>query len=188
MTRHATFVISGLEQGGAERQLVDIANTLAFRGWNVTVVSYLPFSDTSLRSDLNDSNVNVISLNSPTGMGKYVDILKAARVIRRSRPDILVGFMFHGIMTARIVGRLTGVPAIVSSIHSERDSPFREKAIRVTDRFTDAVTIMSNHLASQLADRRVAAPSHTFVIPNAVDVERFDKGICRSLVPVITWA
>ena len=128
MTRHATFVISGLEQGGAERQLVDIANTLAFRGWNVTVVSYLPFSDTSLRSDLNDSNVNVISLNSPTGMGKYVDILKAARAIRRSRPDILVGFMFHGIMTARIVGRLTGVPAIVSSIHNERDSPFREKS------------------------------------------------------------
>ena len=88
MTRHATFVISGLEQGGAERQLVVTANALANRGWNVTVVSYLPFSDTSLRSDLNDSNVNVISLNSPSGIGKYVDILKAARVIRRATPQI----------------------------------------------------------------------------------------------------
>ena len=88
--------------------------------------------------------------------------------------------MFHGIMTARIVGRLMGVPAIVSSIRNERDTPFREKAIRVTDRFTDAVTIMSSHLASRLADRRVAAPFHTFVIPNTVDIERFDKGICRS--------
>ena len=133
-----------------------------------------------MRSELNDSNVNVISLNSPSGIGKYVDIFKAARVIKRVRPDILVGFMFHGIMTARIVGRLTGVPAIVSSIRSERDSPYRERAIRATDRFTDAVTIMSNHLGSQLADRRVAAPSHTFVIPNTVDIERFDKGICRS--------
>ena len=101
-------------------------------------------------------------------------------VIKRVRPDILVGFMFHGIMTARIVGRLTGVPAIVSSIRSERDGPFREKAIRATDRFTDAVTIMSNHLASQLADRRIASRSHTFVIPNAVEVERFDTDICRS--------
>ena len=49
--------------------------------------------------------------------------------------------------------------------------------------FTDAVTIMSNHLASQLADRRIASRSHTFVIPNAVDVERFDTGICRSRIP-----
>ena len=184
MTRRVTFVISGLERGGAERQLVVTANALADRGWNVTVVSYLPFSDTSLRWDLNDSNVNVISLNSPSGIGKYVDIVKAASVIRRSRPDILVGLMFHGIMTARFVGRLIGVPAIVSSIHNEREIPFRERIIRVTDRFTDAVTIMSNHLASQLADRRVSAPFHTFVIPNTVDVERFDKGICRSRVRI----
>ena len=179
MTRRVTFVISGLEPGGAERQLVVTANALADRDWNVTVVSYLPFSDTSLRWDLNDSNVVVISLNSPTGIWKYAGIIKAARVIRRSRPDILVGFMFHGIMTARIVGRLIGVPVIVSSVHSDRHSPHHKWLMRATDRLTDAVTIMSNPLASQLVDRRIAPGSHTFVIPNAVEVKQFDTGVCR---------
>ena len=180
MGAHVMFVTSGLEHGGAERQIVITANALAERGWEVSVVSYLPFSDTSLRWDLNDSKVTAISLNASSGIGKYAGIVKATGTIRRSRTDILVGFMFHGIMTARIVGRLTGVPAIVSSVHSERDSPFREKAIRATDRLTDAVTIMSNHLASQLAERRIASRSHTFVIPNAVEVERFDTSICLS--------
>ncbi len=180
MRAHVMFVISGLEIGGAERQLVVTANALAERGWKVSVVSYLPFSATSLRWELNDSKVNTITLNSPSGIGKYGVVIKAVRTIRRSRPDILVGFMFHGIMTARIVGRLTRVPAVVSAIHSELDTPKRERILALTDRMTDAVTIMSDHLASRLADRRIAAPSHTFVIPNTVDFDRFRADSCRT--------
>ena len=179
MTRHVTFVISGLERGGAERQLVGIANVLAAREWNVTVVSYLPFSKTSLRWELNDSDVRVISLNSSAGIGRYAGLVGAAGVIRRIRPDILVGFMFHGIMTARIVGRLTRVPVIVSSVRNERDGLARERMMAATDRLSDAVTIMSDHLASELAETGVSRRSHTFVIPNAVDIGRFDTGVCR---------
>ncbi len=180
MTRRVTFVISGLERGGAERQLVGIANALAARGWNVTVVSYLPFSSTSLRCELDDSAVKVISLNSSAGIGRYAGLVRAASVIRRIRPDILVGFMFHGIMTARIVGRLTRVPVILSSVRNERDGSVRERIVAATDRLSDAVTIMSDHLASELTETGVARRSHTFVIPNAVDPGGLDTGVCRS--------
>ena len=180
MTRRVTFVISGLERGGAERQLVGIANALTGRGWNVTVVSYLPFSKTSLRWELNHSDVKVISLNSSAGIGRYAGLVRVASVIRRIRPDILVGFMFHGMMTARIVGRLTRVPVIVSSVRNERDGLARERMMAATDRLSDAVTIMSSHLASKLTETGVARRSHTFVIPNAVDIGRFDTGVCRA--------
>ena len=93
--------------------------------------------------------------------------------VKRFRPGILVGFMYHGIMTARIAGRLTGVPAIVSSVRNERDSPLRGRIMRATDGLTDAVTVQSCHLASVLAQKQVVVGSHVHVIPNSVDVDRF---------------
>ena len=176
-TRHVMFVISGLERGGAEYQLVTTAAELSKRGWNVTVLSYLPFSPNSWALDLQGANVTLFTLNVSSGTLKYTVLLGALRVIKRLKPDILVGFMFHGIMTARIAGRLTGVPSIVSSIHSERDGSFRELVMWATDGLTDAVTILSQHLATELAQRRVAAREHIHVIPNSVDVPRFAMSV-----------
>ena len=113
------FVTSGLERGGAERQLVIVANALAARGWRVTVLSYLPFSDVSLRAEVDESGVRLVSLNVRGAVGKLAGVARAVAVVRRARPDVLVGFMFHGIMTARIAGRLAGVPAVVSAVRSE---------------------------------------------------------------------
>ena len=179
MTRHVMFVISGLERGGAEAQLVGIAAALSDRGWNVTVLSFLPFSPDSWSAELRDTDVKLLTLNASSGLPKYVSIVKAVRVIGRLKPDVLVGFMFHGIMTARITSQLTGVSANVSSIRSERDGSLRERIMRATDRLTDAVTVQSRHIASELARARIASTSHLHVIPNSVDVERFDAGGCR---------
>ena len=179
MKRHVTFVISGLQRGGAEAQLVAIATALSARGWSVTVLSFLPISPDSLSSELHDTGVRLLSLNASSGLLKYVSLASAIRFVRRIRPDILIGFMYHGIMTARIVGRTTGVPINVSSIHSDRHGSFRELVMRVTDGLTDAVTVLSRHLATELVDRRVAASSHVYVIPNSVDVARFAMHLYR---------
>ncbi len=173
MARHIMFIISGLERGGAENQLVATAAGLSERGWSVTVLSFLPFSPTSWIAELQDTGVRLLTLNAPSGMLKYTDLLRAVTAVRRLKPDVLVGFMFHGIMTARIAGRLTGVPAIVSSVRNERDGPFRERIMRTTDGLTDAVTAQSRRLASDLARRRIASPSRMHIIPNSVEVPRF---------------
>ena len=178
-TRHVMFVISGLERGGAEYQLVTTAAGLSERGWNVTVLSYLPFSPDSWASELQGTNIRLFTLNASSGMLKYAGLLGAVMAVKRFRPDILVGFMYHGIMTARIAGRLTGVPAVVSSVRNERDGPLRERIMRATDGLTDAVTVQSCHLASELAQKQVAAGSHVYVIPNSVDVARFAMRLYR---------
>ena len=179
-TRHVMFVISGLERGGAENQLVGTASSLSARGWNVTVLSFLPFSTSSWSSELRDTGVRLLTLNAHPGILKYVSLLNAVRVIKRLKPDVLVGFLFHGIITARIAGRLAGVPAIVSSVRNERDGPLRERIMRATDRLTDAVTAQSRRLASELTCSGFAARSHVYLIPNSVDVEYFDSCLARS--------
>ena len=173
------FVISGLERGGAERQLVIVANALAARSWQVTVLSYLPFSDVSLRAEVDESRVRLVSLNVRGSVGKLAGVARAVAVVRRARPDVLVGFMFHGIMTARIAGRLAGVTAVVSAIRNEAHGRARERALAATGWMTDAVTVMSDNLASHIAERGVAAPSRLVAIPNAVDFERYAACGCR---------
>ena len=173
------FVTAGLEVGGAERQLVIVANALAQRGWKVTVLSYLPFSDRSLRAEVDESRVSLLSLNVRGGVGKLAGVAKAVAVVRRARPDVLAGFMFHGMMTARIAGRLAGVPAVVSAVRSEAHGRARERVMGATGWLTDAVTVMSDSLASHIAERGVAAPSRLVVIPNAVDFDRYAAAGCR---------
>ena len=92
----------------------------------MTVLSFLPISPNSWSSELHDTGVRLLSLNVSSGLLKYVSLANAIRVVRRIRPDILIGFMYHGIMAARVVGRTTGVPVNVSSMHSDRHGSFRE--------------------------------------------------------------
>ena len=173
------FVTAGLEVGGAERQLVIVANALAQRGWKVTVLSYLPFSDRSLRAEVDESKVSLLSLNARGSVGRLLGLLKAIGVVRRARPDVLVGFMFHGIMAARVTGRIGGAGAMVSAVRSELDGRLRERVLGATGGLTDAVTVMSESLVTRLVERGVASRSRMVVIPNAVDFERFGVGGCR---------
>ena len=85
-TRHVMFVISGLERGGAENQLVTIAAGLSERGWNVTVLSYLPFSPDSWASELQGTDIRLFTLNASSGMLKYAGLLGALMAVKRFRP------------------------------------------------------------------------------------------------------
>ena len=179
MSAHVMFIISGLERGGAENQLVGLANGLAGRGWRVTVLSYLPFTESSLRSELREPGVQAVTLNSSKGALKYASIVKAALAVRRAKPDILVGFMFHGMMTSRLWGQLLRVPASVSAIRNERDGAAKERLLELTDGLADVVTVQSRSIGDELSRRGVTRPSHTRVLPNSVDFARFETAQSR---------
>lgn len=174
------FLVSGLERGGAETQLVVLANGLAARGWDVTVVSYLPFSERSLAGELHTPSVRVVALNAPRGPLRYASIMRAAAVVRRLRPDILVGVMFHGMITARLLGRLLGVRANVSSVHSERHGAPRERLLWLTRTMPNAVVALSNSLGDALVGRGAARKSHLRITPNAIDIDSFEQMQSRS--------
>ena len=171
---------AGWSAEAAERQLVIVANELAARGWRVTVLSYLPFSETSLRTEVDEPSVRLVSLNATGVPGKVAGLTRIVAVVRRESPDVLVGFMFHGIMAARVAGRLGGVRAVVSAVRSEVHGRMRERAMGATGGLSDAVTVMSESLASRLVERGVASRDRLVVIPNAVELGRYAEGGCRA--------
>ena len=185
---HIMFVISGLERGGAERQLVQLAITLAERDWDVSILAYRQFSPTSVVHQLAGSKVAVQSLHSSNGIRGLIGLFKVSRSIRHSAPDVLVGFMFHGMLTARLLGRFSQVTANLSSVRNGREGRLRRWLLRITDSMTDAVVSQSAELASGLTTGRIANLDHTRVIPNGIDVTVFgprtDVSQTRELIGV----
>lgn len=174
------FLVSGMERGGAEMQLVVLANGLAARGWDVTVVSYLPFSERSLAGELHTPSVRAVALNAQRGPLRYASVVRAAAVVRRLKPDILVGVMFHGMIAARLLGRLLGVRVNVSSVHNDRHSAPQERLLRLTRTMPNAVTALSDSLGDALVGRGTAQRDHLRIVPNAIDIDSFKRMPSRS--------
>jgi glycosyltransferase involved in cell wall biosynthesis len=85
------FLARQLNIGGAERQLVILANELAARGHEVVIASYYPGG--ALSAKLDSSRVRLISLGKRSRWDLFSLYVKVVRVLRQERPDVLHGWM-----------------------------------------------------------------------------------------------
>lgn len=180
MTRHKRFtggmklifLITSLDFGGAEAQLVRIAIKLKQAGWCVSVVSML--SPAAYEDTLNAAGVTLHSLNMKRGAAEPAAVLRLVRLLRQEQPAILTTFMYHANLLGRLAGRLARVPAVVSSIRNENfGGPSRERVMRLTDRLATATTTNSRLAATSLLRRRVVPAAKLRVIPNGLDVPHY---------------
>lgn len=164
-----TLVSPSLAKGGAETQLVQLARGLHGRGWAVQVVSML--SDDGLAGELRDTDV--VHLGMRRGRASLSGIWRCVGAVRRHRPHVLISFTYPGNMLGRVVGRLTRVPVIVSSIRGERfGGRLRERLMRVTGWMDTVTSTNSRAVSKALIDRGIVAASKMKVIPNALIAPR----------------
>ena len=95
MTAHTriTFLITDLNYGGAEVQVVELASRLSARGWQASVVSML--QPRAFVADLSAAGVPVRSLNMRRGMPSPRAVFDLAAILREDRPHILHRHMFQ---------------------------------------------------------------------------------------------
>src|SRR5690606_25371384 len=98
-------VISGLGTGGAETMLVQLAGALRNRGVSQHVVS-LSAHD-ALATDLRDTGIEVTLCGVRSAIGVPRAMTTVVRVVRRHRPRILQGWMYHGNLAASLGHNLT---------------------------------------------------------------------------------
>jgi glycosyltransferase involved in cell wall biosynthesis len=154
MTRLA-FLITGLERGGAELQLLHLARALRARQWDVTVFA---LRTGPLAAEFNDIPVHTF-LPGP---------------LLRFRPHILHAHLFHANIAARLARLFLPIPIVISTVHSLAETSHRSDNIRHRDllyRITDPLTDATVFVSQAVADRYRAAKSR--VIPNGIDTERF---------------
>lgn len=179
--RRLLHVISSLDVGGAERMLTQLAT--ARGGWadETVVVSLLPggFHADALRQ----AGVPLVELNFRTAAGMLGGVRKLALTIRRFRPTIVQGWMYHGDLLAWLGLVLSGRRRHTRLIWSIRCSdmdlsqygPMLRAVVRLCallSRRPDLVT--ANSLVGLRAHAALGyRPRRTKIVANGIDVARF---------------
>lgn len=166
------LVSNGLTHAGAETQLMGLARALRRRGDEVGLLSILP--NEAFLDDLATLAIPAVECKLRPGLRAVSAMSDGIRVLRAWRPDAVVSFLFQADMLARVAGRLTGVPVIISSIRNERVPGLgRERLIRLTDRLCTLTTTNSQLAAEGLVRRGVVPRERLVVVPNGVDLSAF---------------
>ena len=166
------ILITGLDYGGAETQLVNLATKLKERGWDVRVVSMLP--PHAFTEELNEAGIPLATLNMRRGVADPRAVFRLVKMLREWKPWILTSFMFHANLLGRIAGRLAGVPINISSVRTENmGGALRERAMRLTDWMGDITITNSRIVADSLTKQGVVPAERVCVIPNGLVLDKF---------------
>jgi glycosyltransferase involved in cell wall biosynthesis len=169
------LVISNLEYGGAQRQIVELANAADPRRMDVQVCSlsdYVP-----LGVELNDAQRRLHVVDKRFKFDVSV-VPRLAALIRRLRADVVQSYLFDAEIAVRLAGRAVGAALVVGS---ERNTDYTLKrrqliAYRLTRPLVDLIIANSN--AGAAFNRRVLGqPASKYrVVHNGVNTTRFHPG------------
>lgn len=165
------LLASSLERGGAERQIVALANGLDPARFDVHVCSLSP--DNPLASNL----LSLVRFHVIEKRWKYdVSLLtRVARLLKQLHIDVLHTFLFKAEMVGRLAGRLTGTPAVIASNRCPHLSwpKLRLWADRAMSGYFDMMVANSWAGRDFEVTQQGIDPVRLIVIHNGVDTERF---------------
>lgn len=174
------LLVSSLERGGAERQVVELANSLDPDIFEVTVCSLS--SQVPLASQLAHCGERLRIVNKRHRYDVSV-VGRVAQLARKRRIHIIHAFLFDAEMAARLAGQLAKVPVVIAS---ERNTDYRRPwvhsvCLRLTRSWFD-VMIANSHAGKCFNMRTLGLPSRCIhVVRNGVDTERFRPSDGRSI-------
>ena len=158
--------INELDQGGAEKALVNISIGLRDRGWPVTVVSLRDRGP--LAAQLEAAEIPVHALEC----GGITDLRVLSRLtglLRTLKPQVLLTFLHQAGLWGRIAARRAGVPVTVCGVRvADRRSWVRWSDRLTSGRVTHYIAVSKN-VAQTHAQLCRLRPEQISSIPNGVD-------------------
>lgn len=171
--RRILFVITDLDYGGAEKQVRDLAITLARRGLSIGVVSML--HPLSYQEDLEQAGIHLWSLNMKRRMADPRMVWRLAHVVHEFKPDIVHSHLIHANLLARIsrACQWKQVPLVCTAHTDNLGSRMRTLAYRFTDRWASITTNVSQAAVNKYVAVGAAPVGRILYMPNGVDTSRF---------------
>jgi glycosyltransferase involved in cell wall biosynthesis len=167
------FIISDLDLGGAQKQVVEISRQLVRHGHDAAIFT---LNNVVPRAkDLEGSGVELVVEQKQSKLDRRV-LAKLRRYIQEWKPDIVHGFLFDGDVYGRIAAIGTGVPVL----NSERSSNYTISATQkvahwLTKPFVHGV-VANSHEGSAFAQKLYGYdPRHMHVVWNGMRVEDFER-------------
>lgn len=164
------YMLTSLGIGGAERQVVVLAERMEARGHEVALIVLGPHVAHEWQTQ-----IRVIRLDmtrSPVGVAG--GLMRGRRYLRSFQPEILHSHTFPANLSARILRALGAAPAVLSTIHNIYEGGrHRLLAYRLTDGLCVHTTAVSQAVADRYIETRAVPRRKCSVITNGIDVDHF---------------
>jgi glycosyltransferase involved in cell wall biosynthesis len=166
------LVIDDLEYGGAQRQVIELANNMNQDRFDVqvcTLSDYVP-----LGRQLRDAQQRLHIIPKRNRVD-FTVVPRLTHVLRSLQADIVHSYLFSADIASRLAGRLAGTKVIIGSERNADYSPgWKQRvAYRLTRRCVD-LTIANSQAGASFNSRTFGqAISKYRVVYNGVDTARF---------------
>ena len=173
------YVVGNFVAGGAERHLLELWKRLDRRRFAVTIACFR--REGAFRAEVEALGWPIHELGvgrrvyDASGVAGFARLLGRVRVVR---PQIVHGYLFGPSLFAALAGRMMRVPAVVVAKRNVDafETPRQVRAQRLAHRLATHVTAVSEAVAESAVALGVPRERIT-VIPNGVDVARFDAPV-----------
>lgn len=166
-----TLLTTGLQVGGAERQVCSLAECYSMAGHDVQVVS--------LTGDAiifpSDGSIEVVELKAEKKILSMISAyLRARATISKFRPDVVHSHMVHANIFSRLLRLTARFPKLICTAHSSNEGGrIRMLAYRLTDSLCDIMTNVGE-ASKQISINRGAVPAHKIIaMYNGINTDAF---------------
>lgn len=165
------LVITGLGVGGAERQVIDLAESYIELGHQVKIAYLLKPVLLSPAS----SEIELIDLKLERTLFSVVrPFLRLKKVLDEFRPDVVHGHMVHANLFLRCARVFFKMQRLVCTAHSTNEGGrLRMMAYRVTSSLSEVFTNVSAEAVKEFEKKGAAKVNEMQVMFNGVDTRRF---------------
>ena len=167
---HVALIIPGLDRiGGAERQVILLAEGLWRRGWKASVVA-LSGSGGDAAAELTAAGADFVTLRMRKGLADPRGWIRFHRWLRRHSPDVIHAHLPHAAWLARWSRLAAPVRVVVDTLHSSSTGAMgRKLGYRWSGWLADRVTAVSQAAAIAHLSCSMVSQSKLLVLPNGVD-------------------
>lgn len=166
------FVITGLGMGGAENQVVNLADKLSNKGYDV-VISYILEPAIVLPKS---ENIKLVWLGGDkTLFGMIKAYFNLGKLIKILKPNIVHSHMYHANIITRFTKILTNIPKLICTAHSKNEGgKIRMFLYRCTNFLGDTFTNVSQEAVASFEEKNAVKKNEMVAMHNGIDCDVFD--------------
>jgi len=157
--------------GGAERQVLLLAEGLARRNWQVGVIALSGLGGTA-SEELSRADIGFLSLQMHKGLADPRGWFRFHRWLATNKPDIVHAHMPHAAWFARWSRLFAPGCRVVDTIHTSAiGTKGRQIGYRLSDWLSDRVTAVSAGAVDAYVSAGMVSGEHITVLSNGVDTQ-----------------
>lgn len=163
------YLITTLEVGGAEKQLIDIINNI--NNYNILIV----VMKGNIIFKPKNNNIKIVNLNIGYNMlSVFYSIRQFGLITKNFKPIIIHSHMIHANIFARICRVFYKLPYLICTSHNTYEGGFLlTKIYRITDYLSDFNTNVSNEAVDKFYKSCAVKTGRMVNVPNGIDTNKF---------------